>query len=332
MPRSATARELRWQEAPFHDRVAGHALLGCAKALRRLPGVLAYALADLASLWIVAYTLWHERRVGPQGRGLFRNQRIVFRESWNRRLGWRLLFAWARHMAHLAVDFFRMPRIDAASLRDHLDTRPIEELRRAIGGERGIIWVTGHLGFWELGGHAGSLLGKPVTVVQRPASAAPINDVVNSIRTAGGQQVLAKRDVLWPLKKTLDRGGEIGLLLDEDTPERPVFVPFLGTVAATSPSAAFLHRSTGAPIAVVSCHRTGRERFCFRVWRVIRCAPTADRDADLRAICTAINEALSSAILSRPEQWLWGSRRFFTRPPGEVPGPDGLPPPAAARL
>ncbi len=51
-----------------------------------------------------------------------------------------------------------------------------------------------------------------------------------------------------------------------------------------------------------------------------------------KTLSIAINEALSSAILSRPEQWLWGSRRFFTRPPGEVPGPDGLPPPAAARL
>ena len=38
---------------------------------------------------------------------------------------------------------------------------------------------------------------------------------------------------------------------------------------------------------------------------------------------------LSRAILAYPEQWFWGSRRFLTRPPGEAPGPDGLPPRAS---
>ena len=44
----------------------------------------------------------------------------------------------------------------------------------------------------------------------------------------------------------------VGFLADENTTEEPVFAAFLGTLAATSPMAAFLQRRTGAPIAVVS--------------------------------------------------------------------------------
>ena len=39
-----------------------------------------------------------------------------------------------------------------------------------------------------------------------------------------------------------------------------------------------------------------------------------------------INVRLTQAVAEAPEQWFWQSRRFRHRPPGETPGPDGLPP------
>ena len=120
----------------------------------------------------------------------------------------------------------------------------------------------------------------------------------------------------------------MGLLADEDAPRRPVFAPFLGTLAATRPTPALLQRASGAPIAVVSCARTGRGRYCLRTWAVLRPRKHDDPDADLQAVTADVNAALSRGILAHPEQWLWGSRRFLTRPPGERPTPDGLPPPA----
>ena len=81
--------------------------------------------------------------------------------------------------------------------------------------------------------------------------------------------------------------------------------------------------------AVVSCQRIGRERFRFHVWRVIAPPRPGREAAELRAVTAEINAALSEAILQRPAQWLWGSRRFLTRPEGEALEVDGLPPPAA---
>jgi KDO2-lipid IV(A) lauroyltransferase len=311
---------------PLRQRAAGFALRIATSAFRRMPGLLAYAIADAASLPLVAATLLHERRVAPLGRGLFRNQRIVFREGLSRRESWRLLFAWARHMCYLLVDFCRMPRLQAESLERSVDVHAFREVLRLSDEGRGMICVSGHLGAWELCPYLPSLLGYPITVVVRPTGIAPVDAALTAIRSAGGTKVLEKWGILLPLKRALERGELVGLLADEDARERPIFLPFLGTLAATTPSVAFLQRVTGAPIVVASVHRVGRGRWRCHVWRVIRFEPAADAEVAEREVTLAVNEALSRAILAYPEQWFWGSRRFLTRPPGEQPGPDGLPP------
>jgi KDO2-lipid IV(A) lauroyltransferase len=311
---------------PWHHRAAGFALRLATGTLRHMPEPLAYALADAASLPLVGATLLHERRVAPLGRGLFRNQRIVFRERLTRRDSRRLLFAWARHMCHLVVDFCRMPRLKADDLERSVDTRAFRELIPLVEEKRGVICVSGHLGVFELCPYVPSLVGFPITVAVRPTGIAPIDAVLTRIRSAGGTQVLTKWGILLPLKRVLERGEMVGLLADEDARERPIFSPFLGTLAATTPSAAFLQRLTGAPIVVASVNRVARGRWRCHVWHLIRCESGGDPERAEREVTAAINEALSRAILAYPEQWFWGSRRFSTRPPGEQPGPDGLPP------
>jgi KDO2-lipid IV(A) lauroyltransferase len=275
---------------------------------------------------LVAATLLHERRVAPLGRGLLRNQRIAFREALTRRESRRLLFAWARHMTHLFVDFCRMPRLTAENLERSVDAEAYRELISLAAEGRGVICVSGHLGVWELCAHVASLLGLPITIAARPTGIAPVDAALTSIRSAGGARVLSKWRVLLRLERALERGEMVGLLADEDAPDRPIFAPFLGTLAATTRSVAFLQHVTGAPIAVASVHRVGRGRWRCHLWRVIRAEPGAPAEAREREVTAAVNEALSRAILAYPEQWLWGSRRFVTRPAGESPGPDGLPP------
>jgi len=144
------------------------------------------------------------------------------------------------------------------------------------------------------------------------------------LRTSGGQRCVPQRGGLAALRQALARGEIAGLLADEDAPRARFFAPFLGTLAATSSAAAWLQRCSGAPIAVVSCERTDRERYRIRLWRVIEV--TSDDPAQHRRVTAEINAALGAAIRARPAQWLWGARRFATRPPRERPGADGLPP------
>ena len=59
----------------------------------------------------------------------------------------------------------------------------------------------------------------------------------------------------------LQRGGAVGLNVDENFRKGRLFVPFRGTLASTNASAASLQRRTGAPILVLTANRTAPERY-----------------------------------------------------------------------
>jgi len=314
--------------APLFHRLLGLLCRIFAWTIRIMPAFLSYLLADLLALGLIPFVLLHERKVSAKGRGLFRNQRIVFRDTLTRGQSWRLFFGWARHMCRLLIDVCRMPKITAANVERHVDIEQFRELQQLVEAGDGLIAVTGHVGVWEMAGHVASLLGVTVNAVFRPLPIQPIDEMLQQIRTSGGQVVLSKWGALWPLKKALDRGEAIGIVGDESA-RRGTFVPFLGTLASTNTTPARLHLGTGAPIVVFSCHRTGISRFKLHVWAVIRHARTADKQADTELVTRQINAAISESIRAYPAQWFWGSRRYVTRPAGESPGPDGLPPVAS---
>lgn len=295
--------------------------------LGRLPAWLAYGIGDLLALpWYCYWRLRDPR--GRTGQGFWRNLRIVYRPG--APLGSqpppRLLWRWSRAMAALAIDFCRMHHIRADNLAQHCDTTELAPLRQQFDAGRGLICATGHVGVWDVAGHAAGLLGLPITSVFRPSPLPGLNRMIERLRTTTGQTVVARKNVLWTLKKVLARREAVGILCDGSGKRGAVVAPFLGTPARTVATPALLHLATGAPIAVVAVLRTGRQRYRLRVYDLIDVTPGPDRAADLLAITRRINDGLSKAIAEAPEQWFWQSRRFRHRPEGEVRGADGLPP------
>jgi len=312
-----------WWHAP-----AAAALRAVVWTLRSLPAPVAYLLADLLAIPFALFWALSDRR-GTRRKGYWRNVRIAFRQGGlapARPRGH--LWAWARHLTRLGVDFCRIGRIDQGSIAHIVDLREVPPLQAIHREGKGIIWATAHIGVWDIAGYASGLCGMPITSVFRPSPVPAVDALIARLRTGSGQTVVAKWNVLGTLKQALKRGETIGILVDSAGNHGTVFPPFLGTAAATVATPAILHLQTGAPIVVVAALRTGRFRFALRVFDVIRHAPTSDRDADTAAILGRVNAGLSAAVAAAPEQWFWQSRRWKHRPPGEVAGPDGLPPTA----
>lgn len=316
---------------PLWQRAAAAAIEVLIRLIGILPTPLAYAVGDvLAVPW---YLWWRVADVaGRRSKGYWRNVRIAFRAG--APLGPqrppRHLWKWSRHIAWLMVDFCRMHRITPATVARHIDTREYEPLRGVYAEGKGLICATGHVGVWDVAGHAAGLLGLKITSVFRPSPMPALNRLIARLRTTTGQTVVARKNVMWTLKRVLAAHEAIGILSDGGGKHSSVVAPFLGTAARTVATPALLHLMTGAPIAVAAVLRTGRMRYRVRVFDLIRHTPTGDRERDLVEITARINRGLSQAIAEAPEQWFWQSRRFRHRPPGEVPGPDGLPPLASA--
>ena len=318
----AATREVWWHRPVTACIVAVVRLLGA------VPAAVAYRVADLLAALYALYWLLHDR-AGRRVKGYWHNVRIVYRTGGLGAAPPRgHLWRFARHVAWLAVDFCRLHRLTAANLQRHVDLRELPQIFALMREGKGIVFATAHVGVFDVAGYSAALAGLPITSVFRPSPVPGIDAAIRRLRQGSGQIVAAKKNVLWTLRKALQDGATVGILCDSSSRKGDVFPPFLGTPAATVASPALLHLATGAPIVVVTAQRLGRCCFAIRVWDVIRQPPTDDRDGDVRAILARINQGLSRAVAAAPEQWFWQGRRFKYRPPGEVPGPDGLPPTA----
>jgi KDO2-lipid IV(A) lauroyltransferase len=154
-----------------------------------------------------------------------------------------------------------------------------------------------------------------------------LDELITQHRERSGNKIIQKWKVLWKLKKLLDKGGVITMSIDQNGGVGGLFVPCFGTLASTVTSPAELHLATRVPIIVATLNRKpDKLHHVLRVWDVIEHARTDDHTADVKAVITRINAAVEKAVREYPEQWLWVHKRWKTRPPGEVAGPDGLPP------
>ena len=320
-PDASGPREAFWQ------RPAVAVLGGMIWLFGALPPRLTYLITDVLAVPWFLFWLLHDRR-GRRSKGYWRNLRIAFRPG--SPLGdkppARHLWRWSRHVLHLVADFCLMRRLNQGNLTDHVDLAEYPRVARAYAEGRGMICATGHVGVWDVAGVLAGLQGLPLTSVFRPSPVPALDRLIARLRTRTGQNVVARKRVMWTLKKVLADKGAVGLLCDGGGRQSAVVAPFLGTQTRTVATPAVLHLSTGAPIVVVTVQRTGCMRYRLRVHDVISHPPTDDRDRDLQQITTRVNDGLSRGIAEAPEQWFWQSRRFRHRPPGETPTPDGLPP------
>lgn len=226
--------------------------------------------------------------------------------------------AYFRHFGLLVVDFLRQPLVTPDGWRESIAGDGIDRVQEVLAEGNGVICVAGHAGLWELAGHAGACSGVPLTSVAKLSDHPGLDAFVLGIRGAAGQRVIDVRGSMWPMKKALDRGEAVGINIDQEARQDPVFAPFFGVPAATSAAPALLHRRTGAPIVVITVHRTGPSRWEATAFDVIRHAKTDDQAADVLAVTARINKAMEAAIRRHPEQWLWSHRRWRRRPDGEA--------------
>lgn len=296
-------------------------------ALGALPARVCYLLTDLLAVPWFLYWCLADRR-GRSSRGYWRNTAIVFRPG--APLGDRRpkhhLWRWSRHIAHLLADFCLVRRLRADTVDRYCDFGEYDRLAALFAEGKGLIFATGHIGVWDVAGVAAGTRGLPLTSVFRPSPSPALDALIARMRTHTGQRVVARKNVIRTLQRVLGDGGAIGLLCDGGGKHSSVVVPFLGTPARTVATPALLQLRTGAPIAVVTVQRTGCMRYRLRVHDTIRAEPGGDREQDLLRITARVNRALGAAIAEVPEQWFWQSRKFRHRPPGEIAGPDGLPP------
>ena len=179
------------------------------------------------------------------------------------------------------------------------------EAARAAG--KGIVFLTPHLGCFEITAQYLSSFGD-ITVLYREPKSATANELILMGRKRA-QLHLAPADLsgVRALIKALKKGQMVGMLPDQAPKTgEGVWLKFFGRYAYTMTLAARLVQQTGAAVILARCERLpgGRGYVLHLQDLAAPLAPTLD------AAVLQINQAMEQLIRQSPEQYLWGYARY----------------------
>jgi len=221
------------------------------------------------------------------------------------------------NMGRSVAEFARLGRADRETILRWVTVEGREHLDRAVAQGRGVLFVTAHLGNWELMAVVCTLLGYRLFPVTRPLDNPWVNRLIDRIRSRHGSTVISKKNESAPrdLIQGLRAGNCIGILLDQNmAPYDGVFVEFFGRPACTAKGLALIARRTGSPVLPAFIAREADGRHRVMVLPPVEFSHTGDVQQDVvtnTARCTAIIEQM---VRRYPDQWLWMHRRWKTQP------------------
>jgi len=209
-------------------------------------------------------------------------------------------------------------------LTGYIRERDPEVLRAAVAKGKGIVFVTGHLGNWELMARLVAKVGAPVSAVAKRGGDQRLMGLIEQWRKEGGVTTLWREDpsTARALLKVFKEGRVLGILVDQDTKVQGVWVPFFGRLAYTPRAPADLALRSGAPILVGTSHRpTERpgDGLVFEVTEVPYDPAPADREAEALRITAACQKVMEDAIRRHPADWVWMHERWKSQPDGASP-------------
>jgi KDO2-lipid IV(A) lauroyltransferase len=225
------------------------------------------------------------------------------------------------HYGHGAAEAAQIARIDPV-LTDYVAFAGDGEamLRGASQAGKGFIFVTGHLGSWELLARRIVRAGVPAIVIAARSWDRRIDDMVEAFRLGGGVPTLFREDPSGgrTLLRALRDGKALGILIDQDTKVQSVFVPFFGHLASTPRAAADLALRFGCPVFVGWSRRRGPKAgdgYVLEVEPVPYDPAPADKEAEALRITATCTARMEHAIRRAPSEWVWMHRRWKTKPP-----------------
>jgi KDO2-lipid IV(A) lauroyltransferase len=185
---------------------------------------------------------------------------------------------------------------------------------------KGILYLTGHFSSWELLPAAHALYGHPLSFITRPLDNAPLERYLLKIRESKGNRVLYKKNSARQILRTLNSGGAVGILMDQNTDlQEGIFVDFFGIPAATSTSVALFALRTDSPVLPGYLTPLHRGRYTIKFLPPMEMIRTGDRNHDVQVNTKRLNQVLETMVREQPETWLWGHKRWNYQPAGNPP-------------
>jgi KDO2-lipid IV(A) lauroyltransferase len=283
------------------------------KIVGLLPRSLARAIGATVARMLLAFTPKLRKTAEFNLRLVFPDWTDVQREA--------TLRGMTRSLGWMAAEFARTPRYSRKNIEDVIVLDGNENFLEGQRRGKGVLFLTAHLGAWELSSSAHALYGYPLHYMARPLDNARLDALVNRYRGLSGNAPIFKNDSARAMLKILKDAGTIGILADQNTmPQEGVFVDFFGTLACTTAGIARVALHTGAAVVPgYAVWDAALNKYRLRFEPPLELVRTGDAERDILENTQRFAKVTEEIIRKYPEQWVWIHARWKTRPQGEPP-------------
>lgn len=221
-----------------------------------------------------------------------------------------------RQLAELCL----FPKYTSENVNKVVTYDGFENFERSLARGKGVLFLTAHLGAWELSAFAHSLYGHPLHIVMRPLDNVYIDRLARKYRTMHGNSTVDKDDFIRGLLSAMKAGETVGILMDTNmTPPQGVFVDFFGIPACTASGLARIAlRTDAAVVPGFTIWDPALRKYRLRFDPAAKLIRTGDDDADIVANTAMFTKIIEDYVRRYPDQWLWVHRRWKTRPEGQL--------------
>lgn len=220
-------------------------------------------------------------------------------------------------MARLAAEYIFLDELfdydPERNGRDRVEVEGAEIFLDLVAHPRPFITFTAHTGNFELLPIAAATFGLDVTVLFRPPNNRYIaKRLFSARRTRHGALVPSHAGAAWNLARALERGGGVGMLVDQKF-KKGARTRFFGQDVQTNPLLAKLVRQYNCEVFPARSVRLPGNRFRLVIEPAIEIPRAADGSVDVRATAQVLNNKVEEWVREYPGQWQWFHDRWRIR-------------------
>jgi KDO2-lipid IV(A) lauroyltransferase len=225
-----------------------------------------------------------------------------------------------RHFGRLLFEMLKFSTLSPSAMMQRVEFEGEERARLAYAQGRGVLFFTGHFGFWELHAIVHGLQLRPIGVLARALDNPHLNTLLENVRGRTGNTVIYRQGAVRRVLKTLAAGEGVAMLIDQHMHSADaIWVDFFERPAATTSTLAVLALRTGAPVVPVFAMPVGSGRYRMIYEHAVE-PPAGEGPEAVSEFTQRCTDVLEMYVRRNPELWLWMHRRWRDAPVPEGRG------------
>ncbi|APG28554.1 hypothetical protein A7E78_12295 [Syntrophotalea acetylenivorans] len=213
------------------------------------------------------------------------------------------------HIGKSVMEMLRLDLFRKTDLGDIFHVKGLENLQQAYDCNRGVIVLSGHVGFWEVGTFLFPMLGFPFDFVGKRMKNPLADRFITRLRESAGGRCIDSKSGARKVLKSLNEKRGVAVLIDQHRSSREgVAVPFFNRPAMTTPIISRLAMKYQIPVVPVFSYRTADDNYDVEIQPMffLQDEPESSVEENTALLTSIIEEA----IRKDETQWLWLHRRW----------------------